>query len=79
MAAFSTTQTLPAPTHAGQEISVTVEANGGTLSVQRAFDGDWLEIDSLTEDGTTVYEIGLIGAPLRFVPASGATFEFGAV
>lgn len=55
------------------QITLGVQANGGSVAIQIQMGGNWVTADTLWADGA--YPLNIPPATVRFVPSAGAAFE----
>jgi len=53
---------------------ITVQSNGGSVSLQSKLNTGWIEFDVKTEDGSWI--IDQYKTDIRIVPSGGAVYEF---
>jgi hypothetical protein len=55
------------------QIILMVQANGGTVVVEKKFAGAWMEVDKFTADGA--YQMYIGKSPTRVTPSGAAAYE----
>jgi uncharacterized protein YjhX (UPF0386 family) len=50
-----------------------VKANGGSVAVEKMVEGQWVTVDTFTEDGAWPMSLGI--SQTRFTPSNGAFYE----
>lgn len=72
MSEYTTVEELKNLNRGGKRVNLTVKANGGSVTLNRAIAGGWVQAAVVVADGC--FEVLVDDAPLQIVPAGGAVY-----